>query len=105
MASKLRFSVTCVLGKRITVTEEYRQKIVTVEHPSMAGKDLEVRQALTGADEVRESRSDPQVRMYYRVSGSAHLCVVVKHLNGTGFVVTTYFTEKIKEGYTLWTKS
>ena len=93
----LRFSVVCVLGKRISVTEAYWQKIVTIKHPSMTGKDLEVRETLVDADEVRESRSDTQVRMYYRQYGLAHLCVVVKHLNGTGFVVTAYFTERIKE--------
>jgi len=105
MASKIRFSVVCVLGKRISVTEEYWQKIITIKHPSMAGKDLEVRRTLTDADEVRESRSDPQVRLYYRRSGAVHFCVVVRHLNGTGFIVTTYFTDRIKEGYALWTKS
>ena len=105
MASSLRFSVVCVLGKRISVTEAYWQKIITIKHPSMAGKDLEVRQTLADADEVRESRSDSQVRMYYRQYGPVHLCTVVKHLNGTGFVVTTYFTDRIKEGTTLWTKS
>ncbi len=105
MASKLKFSVVCVQGRRVSVTEEYWQKIVTIKHPSMAGKDLEVQQTLTDADEVRESRSDPQVKMYYRRYSAVHLCVVVKHLNGTGFIVTTYFTNRIKEGTTLWTKS
>jgi hypothetical protein len=71
----------------------------------MAGKDAAVQQTLTNADEVRESRSDPQVKMYYRQYGNLHLCVVVKHLNGSGFIVTTYFTDRIKEGITLWTKS
>ena len=101
----LRFSVVCVLTKRISVTEAYWQKIVTIKHPSMAGEDLEVRQTLADTDEVRESRSDPQVKTYYRQYGLLHLRVVVKHLNGTGFVVTAYFTNRIKEGTTVWTKS
>ncbi len=105
MASKIRFTVVCVLGKRVSVTEDYWQKIVTIKHPSMAGKDAEVQQTLTDSDEVRESRSDPVVRLYYRQYGSLHLCVVVKHLNGSGFIVTTYFTDRIKEGIALWTKS
>lgn len=105
MANGIRFVVVCVLGKRITVTEDYWQKIIQIKHPSMAGKDAQVRQTLTDSDEVRESRSDPQVKLYYRGYGSLHLCVVVKHLNGTGFIVTTYFTDRIKEGITVWTKS
>jgi hypothetical protein len=105
MASKMRFSVVCILGKRISVTEDYWQKIITIKHPSMAGKDAEVQRTLIDADEVRESRSDSLVRLYYRQYSSLHLCVVVKHLNGSGFIVTTYFTDRIKEGITLWIKS
>ncbi len=105
MASTNRFAVVCVLGKRVSVTENYWHKIITIKHPSMAGRDAEVQQTLTDADEVRESRSDPLVRLYYRRYGSLHLCVVVKHLNGSGFIVTTYFTDRIKEGIGLWTKS
>ncbi len=105
MASAIRFFVIYVLGKRVSVTADYWQKIITIKHPSMAGKDVEVQQTLMDADEVRESRSDPLVRLYYRRYGSLHLCVVVKHLNGSGFIVTTYFTDRIKEGVALWIKS
>ena len=31
-------------------------------------------------------------------SGTRYGCVVVKHLNGDGFVVTAYLTDKIKIG-------
>jgi len=98
MAANIRFIVICALGKRITVTEDYWQKIITIKHPSMAGRDAEVQEALTDPDEVRESRSDTQVKLYYRGFLNLHLCVVVKHLNGDGFVVTTYLTDRIKEG-------
>lgn len=105
MAAKIRFFVVCVLGKRITVTEEYWQKIITIKHPSMAGRDAQVQETLTDPDEVRESKSDPQVKLYYRVYGNFHLCVVVKHLNGDGFIITTYFTDRVKEGVSAWIKS
>lgn len=105
MAAELEFEVTCVLGKQISVTPAYWRKIIRFKHPAMAGKEAEVQQTLTDADEVRESKSDATVRLYYRAAGDNHLCVVVKHLNGDGFIITTYFTERIKEGTTLWTKS
>ena len=98
---ELQFEVVCVLGKRIAVSESRWEKIVRYKHPAMRGRESEVQQTLADADEVRESKSDATVRLYYRKSGLAHLCVVVKHLNGDGFVITTYFTERIKEGTTL----
>ncbi len=105
MAAKIRFVVVCVLGKRITITDDYWQKIIQIKHPSMAGKDAQVQETLAQADEVRESKSDALIKLYYRHYGNLHLCVVVKHLNGDGFIVTTYFTDRIKEGVTVWTKS
>ena len=105
MAANIRFIVVCVLGKCITVTEDYWQKIITIKHPSMAGHDAQVQETLTDPDEVRESKSDPLVHLYYRRYGNLHLCVVAKHLNGNGFIITTYFTDRIKEGVVVWTKS
>ena len=104
MAAEIRFEIVCILGKRITVTEDYWQKIIQVKHPSMAGKDAQVQEALVNPDEIRESKSDPFVRLYYLRHESLHLCVVVKHLNGNGFIVTTYLTDRIKEGEMIWTK-
>ena len=105
MAANIRFIVVCVLGKRITVTEDYWQKIITIKHPSMAGRDAQVQETLVDPDEVRESKSDAQVKLYYRSLLGLHLCVVVKHLNGDGFVITTYLTDRIKEGTAVWTRS
>jgi hypothetical protein len=34
-----------------------------------------------------------------------HLCVVVKRLNGDGFVITCYLTDAIKEGDPIWPTS
>ena len=64
-----------------------------------------MQEALTDADEVRQSKTDRTVRLYYRAYGTAHLCVVTKHLNGEGFIITADFTDRIKEGTTIWTKS
>ncbi len=102
---KPKFEVTCVLGKRISVTASYWRKIIRFKHPALAGKEAQVQQTLTDADEVRESKADSTVKLYYRFYGTAHLCVVSKHLNNEGFVITAYFTDRIKEGVTIWTKS
>jgi hypothetical protein len=102
---KPKFEVTCVLGKHISVTVSYWRKIIKLKHPAMAGKEAQVQKTLTDADEVRQSKTDRTVRLYYRAYGTAHLCLVTKHLNGEGFIITAYFTDRIKEGTTIWTKS
>ena len=67
MALNPKFEVTCVLGKRISVTTNYWRKIIRFKHLAMAGKEAQVQEALADADEVRESKSDPEVKLYYRL--------------------------------------
>jgi len=95
---KPKFEVTSSLGKRISISSEYWQKIIETKHPIMAGQEEIVKQALTSPEQVRLSRKDATVHLHYRKSDGRYCCVVVKHLNGDGFVVTTYVTDKIKAG-------
>ena len=104
MAKRPYFQVVCVLGKRVVVTAEYWDKIIRFKHPILAGKEDEVKQTLEHPDQIRQSKSDAAVKLYYRAYDSRHLCIVVKHTNGSGFIVTGYFTDKIKEGTNIWTK-
>ena len=104
MARDLLFEVTSVLGKRIRVTYTYWEKIVRDKHPRMKGKELAVQESLNKADQVRRSKSDPHVFLYYKKSGKRYVCVVARHLDGEGFVITTYLADNIKEGEIVWTK-
>ncbi|MBI4371549.1 MAG: DUF4258 domain-containing protein [Elusimicrobia bacterium] len=82
---------------------ESRWKLITAwKHPIMAGHEHDLELALVEPAHIRRSRSDAQVNLYYRHVGKYWLCVVVKNENGTGFIITAYFTDKIKEGQTLW---
>ena len=49
-------------------------------------------------EQVRRSRKDSSVHLCYRKRNSHSCCVVAKHLNGDGFLVTTYITDRIKAG-------
>jgi hypothetical protein len=53
---------------------------------------------LIDPDVIRKSQSDKDVYLYYKTISDRILCVVVKHLNGDGFLITTYFTDKVKKG-------
>jgi hypothetical protein len=68
----------------------------------MRGREKEVQEALQRAIEVRRSKSDLNVYLYYNKRDDYLICVVVKHLNGEGFLITAYLTEAIKEGDVIW---
>ncbi|MGC9445437.1 MAG: hypothetical protein ACP5E9_11020 [Candidatus Methanospirareceae archaeon] len=66
MHSELLFEVTSKLGKRIHLTKGYWEIIATKKHPSVAQLLDEAKLALVYPFEVRRSRQDPTVFLYYR---------------------------------------
>ena len=64
----------------------------------MVGKENIVKETLENPEEIRRSRKDLNVYLYYRKVKENYNCVVVKHLNGDGFIITTYLTDRIKAG-------
>jgi hypothetical protein len=90
------------LGKAISITDEHWNRLITNKHPVMAGQEEEVRAVLENADEIRVSKVDNSVFLYYKGSNGRFLCVVAKHLNDEGFIITAYPTDKIKEGKLVW---
>lgn len=96
------FETTTPNGLTVRTTSSYWEKIVTFKHPSMRGREAEVKETLTTPTEIRVSLKDEKVLLYYRPFGIYFLCVVAKKTNGDGFIVTTYVTDKIKEGVCIW---
>ena len=69
----------------------------------MAGKEQAVRTALETPDEVRQSRADPAVYLFYSVQQAKRwVCAVAKRKDGDGFLITAYPTAAIKEGERVW---
>ena len=99
------FEVMTPLGFRVRVSRSYWKLIITVKHPAMAGRELDVKKILEKPDEIRLSRSDPKVYLFYSSQRKGRwVCVVTKRLNGEGFLITTYLTDTIKEGVRIWPK-
>jgi hypothetical protein len=74
-----------------------------VKHPAMRGRAGDVAQTLREPSEIRRSRRDPAVYLIYRYDGAQRwVCVVVRRENGTGFLITTYPTDAVKEGDRVW---
>jgi hypothetical protein len=71
----------------------------------MAGREATVQETLRQPDEVRVSRSDANVYLFYRTERAGRwVCAVAKRLNGVGFLITAYPTDAIKEGTPIWPK-
>ncbi|MGB5772139.1 MAG: tetratricopeptide repeat protein [Crocosphaera sp.] len=47
--------------------------------------------------------NDPNVYLYYKPYLPYFICVVARHLNGEGFIITAYRTNRIKIGENVWT--
>lgn len=62
----------------------------------------EVKAALAKPEQVRQSRHDASVLLFYR-SGVRHWVVAVaRHAQADGFLVTAYQTDAIREGEKIW---
>jgi hypothetical protein len=71
----------------------------------MRGHEADIQATLMNPDEVRLSKSDSQVFLFYRADGGKRwVCAVTKKLNGEGFLITAYRTGGIKEGTVIWQK-
>ncbi|MCK5062187.1 DUF4258 domain-containing protein [Candidatus Parcubacteria bacterium] len=103
-SNKNLFQVKSVLSKQIKTSKEYWQKITVIKHPSIKGKEKEAKKTLSSPDMIRVSNSDKKVFLYYRKYRKNYLCVVARHENGNGFIITVYITNKIKEGKQIWQK-
>jgi hypothetical protein len=94
-------------GRSVRLTDERIAHIL--QHPELAGMEEEISRVLQAPAEVRVSRSDETVQLFYeyyartRVGGK-WLCVVVKHPPDDAFVVTAYLTDQLKPGELLWPK-
>ena len=99
--------LTDCFGQRVRLTDE--RLVHILEHPEMRSIDSEIEAVVNGPHFVRRSRSDANVRMFYKfcpetIVGGKWLCVVVKYTSNDAFVVTAYLTDKPKAGEDLWPK-
>jgi hypothetical protein len=71
----------------------------------MFGKELSVKAALETPDQIRQSRSDPMVFLFYKSEHATRwVCAVAKEREDSGFLITAYPTDRIKEGVKVWPK-
>jgi hypothetical protein len=91
------------LGFEVRATLSYWDLIISIKHPVMRGQEDAVRVALRQPDQIRRSRRDPEVYLFYRLARSGRwICVVARRLDGEGFLITAYPTDAVKEGDIVW---
>ena len=99
------FEVMTPLGFRVRVTHGYWDLIVSVKHPVMAGREDDVKDTLENPDEIRQSKSDEDVYLFYKAEREKRwICAVSRQTGESGFLITTYPTDAIKEGVQVWHK-
>jgi hypothetical protein len=102
---ELLFEALTPLGFSVRVTRARWRLITTMKHPVMVGQEDAVRRTLENPEEVRRSRSDPEVLLFYQGVGTNRwVCAVARHATEHGFLITAYPTDAIKEGTQVWPK-
>lgn len=99
----LLFVARTPLGFTVRVTKAYWEIISTLKHPVMRGHLDEVRVALESPDEIRLSKTDQQVYLFYKTQRPGRwVCAVSRRTDAEGFLITAYPTDAIKEGEHIW---
>jgi hypothetical protein len=97
-----------IWDRTVRLTDERLAHLET-DHPEMQGQAPKIVETLTDPDQVIRSRTDSQVELFFKHYLSTpvttkFLCVVVKALTDDNFIITAYFTDKVKKGEIIWEK-
>src|SRR5688500_9133412 len=96
---EILFEALTPLGFHVLVTKTYWELIISIKHPIMAGREEDVKDTLENPDEIRRSKSDENVYLFYKSESQKRwICAVSKQTDDIGFLITTYPTDAIKEG-------
>ena len=95
-----------LFNNKIRFTKE-RLLHISKSHPEMKSQLRKVKDTLLTPDNVIISKVDLNVNLYYKYYNKTpvtdkYLCVVVKILSEDIFIITVYFTNKIKRGKIKW---
>ena len=93
------FEVETPFGVKVRTTKDYWKKIVKIKHPIIAKYEEKVKESLKKPTEIRRSKQDPCVHLYYKNLGNIYVCTVCDHIDKkNGYIITAYLTKRIREG-------
>ena len=90
------FEIKDKSGRDIHLSKERWDHIL--RHPEMANQLSQIEETLKNPDSITEQSYDPKVRFYYKYykERREYLFISIKYLNGDGFIITSFYTDKIK---------
>ncbi|MAE42382.1 hypothetical protein CMO93_01310 [Candidatus Woesearchaeota archaeon] len=90
------FQIKDKSGRKIHLSKERWSHIQ--KHPDMSDKIEQIKETLTNPATITEFDYDPDVKFYFRYykERKEYLFISVKYLNGEGFIITSFHTDKIK---------
>jgi hypothetical protein len=100
--------VICKIGKVVSLSSDRWKHVLS--HPEMKNQRIRVKETLLDPDEIRQSIQSNDTLLFYKLYlktpvTTKYMLVVVKVSNEEGFIVTAFYTDKIKKGDIIWKKS
>ena len=94
------FEVIDKSGRKIHLSKE-RWRHINTEHPELANYFEELKETLVNPSKITTYIYDENIKYYYKYLKepnltTKYLLVIVKYLNGKGFIITAYFMRNIK---------
>ena len=105
MSGAMLFEVMTPLDFVVRCSTEYWIFISTRKHPTLAGRERDIVRVLATPDEIRRSRKNHNVLLFYQGAAPRWLCAVARREDGSGFLITAYPTDSIESGETVWIRS
>ena len=100
MTSKGNIEYKSILGRDFELTQERKKHILNF-HPDLNSYFLKLKEVFLKPDEVRISKSDPGVLLFYKhfakIKQGKYIVGVVK-INSRSFVLTAYLNNRILSG-------
>ncbi len=90
------FIITDKSGREIRLTKKQWNHIC--EHAEMAGEIESIKETILHPDTILISHRDQYIHYHFRhyKEKRKYLLVAVKYLNGDGFIITSFYTSKIR---------
>ena len=96
----MKFEVLDRTGRKLRMTNWNWQHVIR-RHPEISSEKEKIIETLENPDKINNSIKDEKARFYYkyykhRQSANKFMMVLVKYLNGDGFIISVHFIPRIK---------
>ena len=96
----IKFLVKDKTGRELRMTD-YNWDHIIKRHPEISSEKEKIIETLEKPDTITKSLKDENARYYYkyyknRRSPENFLMILVKYLNGEGFIISVHFVTRIK---------